>query len=163
MRISHYPFCHGQHIKTNPWIAQILTFKYGTRFCMILDVKCVFFKLQFILLCITIFFLDFNIKSLRDSHIIHFAKIERFFITSTLKWCIFLNLLIIDWEIPPMFNSLIICKKLMKKMRTINLIFNNTWEYFTLMIQLVNQHTYTNFENKIKSQYSHITNIYIVF
>jgi hypothetical protein len=51
----------------------------------------------------------------------------------------------------------------MKKMRTINLIFNKTWQCFTLMIQLVNQHIYTNFEKKTKSQYSHITNKYIVF
>jgi hypothetical protein len=61
-----------------------------------------------------------------------------------------------------MFNFLI-CKNAMKKIITINIILNNTWEYFTWMTKLVNQHTYTNFEKKTKLQYSHITNIYSIY
>jgi hypothetical protein len=31
-----------------------------------------------------------------------------------LKWCIFFNLLIIDYKIPPMFNSLLIYKNVIR-------------------------------------------------
>ncbi len=54
-------------------------------------------------------FPNFNIKSVKDSHTLHFAKIKPLFHTSTLRWCFFLNLPIINWKIPPMFNSLFIC------------------------------------------------------
>jgi hypothetical protein len=50
-----------------------------------------------------------------NSHIIHFTKIDPLFHTSTLKWCLFLNLLIANGEIPSMFNSLLIYKNVMRK------------------------------------------------
>jgi len=37
------------------------------------------------------------------------------FFTSTLRWCHFFNLFIIDCEILPMFNSLLICKSVVQK------------------------------------------------
>jgi len=57
-----------------------------------------------------LFLPNFDIKSFSDSHKEHFAKIEPFFITSTLKWCLFFNLLIAKCEIFPMFNSLLNCE-----------------------------------------------------
>jgi hypothetical protein len=55
-----------------------------------------------------LWFTNLDIKYLRYSQIIHFAKIDPHFCTSMLRWCFFLNLIITDWEIPPMFNSLLI-------------------------------------------------------
>ncbi len=60
-------------------------------------------------------FTNFDINSFSDSHIVHFAKIEPFFLTSTLKWCLLLNLIITNYEIPLMFNSLLICKNVIRK------------------------------------------------
>ncbi len=48
-----------------------------------------------LLLC----FPNLDINSLKDSQTIHFAKNDPCFHTSTLRWCLFLNLFIIDWEI----------------------------------------------------------------
>jgi hypothetical protein len=62
-----------------------------------------------------LFLPNFDIKSFSDSHIIHFAKIEPLFLTLTLRWCLFLNLLIADHIILPMFNSLLICKNVIRK------------------------------------------------
>ncbi len=53
-------------------------------------------------------FPDLDIKFLRDSQLMHFANTDPHFHTSTFKWCLFFNLLITDWEIPLMFNSLLI-------------------------------------------------------
>jgi hypothetical protein len=54
-------------------------------------------------------FPNLDIKSLRDSQTMHFVKTNLHFHTSTLKWCLFFNLFVVDWEIPPMFNSLLTC------------------------------------------------------
>ncbi len=44
------------------------------------------------------------------------------FRTLTFKWCFFLNLLITNWKIPPMLNSLLICQPInTKKQRNIKL------------------------------------------
>jgi hypothetical protein len=39
---------------------------------------------------------------------VHLAKTNPRFCTSTFKWCLFFNLFMVDWKIPPMLNSLII-------------------------------------------------------
>ncbi len=127
-------------------------------FAWFLMQNVLFSTLVHILLHHYYFFPNFNIKSLKDSHTIHFTKTYPLFCRFVLKWCLFLNLFIVDWEIPSMFNFLLICKNVMKKTRTINLILHNTWQYFTLITKLINQHTYTNFGKKAKSQYSHIMN-----
>ncbi len=62
-----------------------------------------------------LFFPNFDIKSFNDSHTVHFINIEPLFLASTLKWCFFFNLLIINYKIPPMFNSLLIYKNLIQK------------------------------------------------
>ncbi len=62
-----------------------------------------------------LFLTNFDIKSFSDLHILHFAKTKPLFFTSTLRWCLFLNLLIIDYEIPQMFNSLLIYKNVIQK------------------------------------------------
>jgi hypothetical protein len=53
-------------------------------------------------------FPNLDIKSFKDSQTIHVVNTNPCFGTSTFKWCLFLNLLIVDREIPPMFNSLLI-------------------------------------------------------
>jgi hypothetical protein len=58
---------------------------------------------------------NFDIKSFNDSHIVHFAKIELLFLTSTLRWCLLLNLPIIAKKIPPMLNSLLIFENVIRK------------------------------------------------
>jgi hypothetical protein len=57
-----------------------------------------------------LFFPNLDIKSFGDSQIVHFVNMNFHFCTSTFKWCLFLNLLIANWEIRSMFNSLLICK-----------------------------------------------------
>jgi len=49
-----------------------------------------------------------DIKSFNDSHIVHLANIDPFFQTSMLRWCLFFNMFITNWNIPPMFNPLLI-------------------------------------------------------
>jgi hypothetical protein len=52
----------------------------------------------------------------------HFVNIDPRFRTLTFKWCIFFNLLIANWEIPLMFNSLFIYQPTnTKKQRNIRL------------------------------------------
>ncbi len=55
-----------------------------------------------------LFLPTFDIKSLTDSQIMHLANINPRFLTSTFWWCLFLNLLMANWEIPQMLNSLLI-------------------------------------------------------
>ncbi len=57
-----------------------------------------------------LFFPNLDIKSFRYSHIVHFTNTNPHLGTSTFRWCLFFNLLIANWEIPPMFNSLFICQ-----------------------------------------------------
>jgi hypothetical protein len=64
-------------------------------------------------------FLNLDIKSFRDSQIMHFTNTNPHFHTLTFKWCFFLNLLIVNWEIFPMFNSLLIYKPTNIKKRKI--------------------------------------------
>jgi hypothetical protein len=64
-----------------------------------------------------LFLPNLDIKSFNDSHIIHLANIDLLFCTSTLRWCLFLNLLIVDWEIPPMFKSLLIYMHIIMKLK----------------------------------------------
>jgi hypothetical protein len=66
-----------------------------------------------------LFFPNLDIKSLRDSQIVHFINTNPRFHTSTFKWCIFLNPLIIDWKIPPMFNSLLFANHKLQKTKEI--------------------------------------------
>jgi hypothetical protein len=68
-----------------------------------------------------LFFLNLDIKSLRDSQIVHFKNMDPRFHTSTFKWFLFLNLLITNWEIHPMFNSLFIYQPKNIKKRNIKL------------------------------------------
>jgi len=62
-----------------------------------------------------LFLPTFDIKSLTDSQIVHLAKIDLRFCTSTFWWCLFFNLLMANWETPPMFNSLLIYKNIIWK------------------------------------------------
>jgi len=62
-----------------------------------------------------LFFPNFDIKSFSDSHTIHFVNTKPLFLTSTLRWCLFLNLFIVNCKIPPMFNSLLICENVIQK------------------------------------------------
>jgi hypothetical protein len=55
-------------------------------------------------------FPSLDIKSFRDSQTMHFANMNPCFHTSTFRWCLFFNLLIANWEITLMFNSLFICQ-----------------------------------------------------
>ncbi len=71
--------------------------------------KICFFNFNSYSFASLLLFPNFNIKSVKDSHTLHFAKIEPLFHTSTLRWCFFLNLPVINFKIPPMFNSLFIC------------------------------------------------------
>ncbi len=75
----------------------------------------VFLQLQFIFFPSLLFLPNFDLNSFSDSHTIHFAKIEPLFLTSTFRWCLFLNLLITDCEIPPMLNSLLIYRNVIQK------------------------------------------------
>jgi hypothetical protein len=50
-----------------------------------------FFQLQFIFSCITTISSNFDTKSFKYSHKEHFAKTEPLFLTSTLRWCLFLK------------------------------------------------------------------------
>jgi hypothetical protein len=88
-----------------------------------------------LLLC----FPNLDIKSLNDSQIIYFMKTNPHFCTSTLKWCIFLKLFILSWEIHPMFISLIIYNNANKSINQIKLqengcpnnwMFPNIWSFF---------------------------------
>ncbi len=53
-------------------------------------------------------FPNLDIKFFKDSQTMHFANIDPCFCTLTFKWSLFLNLLIPNWKIPLMFNSLLI-------------------------------------------------------
>ncbi len=75
--------------------------------------RCFFNHISYFLASL-LFFPNFDIKSLNDSQIVHFVKIDLFFLTSTLKWYLFLNMLITNWKIPPMFNSLFIYENIIK-------------------------------------------------
>jgi hypothetical protein len=67
-------------------------------------------------------FPNLDIRSFRDSQTMHFANIDPHFCTSTFKWCLFLNLLIANWKIPLMFNSMFISQPTnTKKQRNIKL------------------------------------------
>jgi hypothetical protein len=55
-----------------------------------------------------LFLPNLDIKSFKDSQTVQFANTNPPFCTLTFKWCFFFNLLIVDWEIPPMLNSLLI-------------------------------------------------------
>jgi hypothetical protein len=57
-----------------------------------------------------LFFPNLDIKSFGYSQIVHSTNTNPYFHTSTLRWCLFLNLFIANWKIPPMFNSLFICQ-----------------------------------------------------
>ncbi len=59
-------------------------------------------------------FPNFDIKSFSDWHIVHFVNIEPLILTWTLRWCLFLNMLIVNYKIPPMFNSLLLCKNVIQ-------------------------------------------------
>jgi hypothetical protein len=56
----------------------------------------------------------------------HFTNTNLYFCTSTIKWCVFFNLFIVDWVILPMFNYLLICQPTnTKKQRNISLSMIN--------------------------------------
>jgi hypothetical protein len=97
--------------------------------------KMCFFNFNSYFFTSLLFFSNFDIKSFKDSHTIHFAKTDTFFHTSILKRCFFFNLFIVDWKIPPMLNSLLIYKNVIKIMKTINFIPNNKWQYLKLTIK----------------------------
>jgi hypothetical protein len=54
------------------------------------------------------FFSNWISSPSRIHKIVHFANTNPCFHTSTFKWSFFLNLLIVDWKIPPMLNYLLI-------------------------------------------------------
>jgi hypothetical protein len=60
-------------------------------------------------------FPNLDIKSFNDSQIMHFTNTNPCFHTSKFKWCLFLNLLTKNWEVPPMFNSLLIANPQIQK------------------------------------------------
>ncbi len=55
-----------------------------------------------------LFFPNLDIRFFKDSQTMHFANIGPCFCTSTFKWCLFLNLVIANWKMPPTLNSLLI-------------------------------------------------------
>jgi hypothetical protein len=57
-----------------------------------------------------LFFPNLDIKSLRDSQIMHFANTNPHFHTLAFRWCLFLNLFIANWEIALMLNSFLMCQ-----------------------------------------------------
>jgi len=59
-------------------------------------------------LALTLVFPTLDIRSFKDSHITHFAKVEPLFYTSTFRWYFLLNQLIVDWNTSSIFNSLLI-------------------------------------------------------
>jgi hypothetical protein len=92
-------------------------------------------------------FPNLDIKSLRDSQTIHFTKIDLCFRTSTLRWsCLFLNLLIANWEILPMFNSLFIYNNANKNINQIKLQENGCQT--TKCFQTYNHFWFTSNPNK---------------
>jgi hypothetical protein len=77
--------------------------------------KRCFFNFNWYSLASLLLFPNFDIKSFSDLHVVHFVNIEPLFLTSTLKWCFFFNLLIVNYKISPMFNSLFIYKNVIQK------------------------------------------------
>jgi len=78
----------------------------------------------------SLFLPTFDIKSLRDSQIVHLANTNLHFRTLTFWWCLFLNLLMANWKIPPMLNSLFICN-------------NTIWKQRKFMFAIINAPLYT--------------------
>jgi len=77
-----------------------------------------------------LFFPNLDIKSFMDSQIVHFTNTNPHFHTSTFKWCFSFNLLITNWKIPPMVNSLLICHPTnIKKQRNIRLSTINIYPH----------------------------------
>jgi hypothetical protein len=70
--------------------------------------KICFFSFTSYFITSLLFFPNLDIKSFKDFQTMHFANTYPHFCTSSFKWCIFLNLFIAYWEIPPMLNSLFI-------------------------------------------------------
>ncbi len=64
-----------------------------------------------------LFISNLDINCFNDSHNTFFANIDLLFWTSTLRWCLFFNLLIVDLDIPPMFNSLLIYMYIIMKLK----------------------------------------------
>jgi hypothetical protein len=99
-------------------------------------------------------FPNLDIKSLRDLQIEQ-KKIGFHFHTSTFKWCLFLNKLIVDCKILPMFNSLLVCnnankilnqvlRKWMPKHPNVSKYTINTNLNDNPSIQLFNRFTFQN-------------------
>jgi hypothetical protein len=63
-----------------------------------------------------LFLSNLDIKSFNDSHTIHLANIDLLFYTSMLRWGLFFNLLIVDWNIPPMLNFLLLYMYIIMKL-----------------------------------------------
>ncbi len=81
-----------------------------------------------------LFFPNLDIKSFKDSQTMHFTNTNPHFRTSTFKWCLFLNLFVADWKIPPMCNFLLICQPTnIKKQRNIRL--STIYVYHQIYIQ----------------------------
>jgi hypothetical protein len=75
-------------------------------------------------------FPNLDIKSLRDSQIMHFAKTNLHFRTPTFRWCLFFNQLIANYKIPPILKSLHICNNTNKGLNQIRFQENgclNNW------------------------------------
>ncbi len=64
-----------------------------------------------------LFLPNLDIKSFNDSHIVHLANINLLFQTSTLRWCLFSNMFIDNWNILPMFNFLFTCMYIIMKLK----------------------------------------------
>jgi hypothetical protein len=91
------------------------TAKYGISFYMTFDARGVFPTSIHIL---SHHYCSFPILILNPLVICTYYILQKrslFFFTSTLKWCLFFNLLIVDYEIPLMLNSLLIYENVIQK------------------------------------------------
>ncbi len=71
--------------------------------------KTYFFSFTSYSITLLLCFPNLGIKSLRDSQIVHFEKIDLHFCTSTFKWCLFLSQLLANCKIPPMGKNKLHC------------------------------------------------------
>jgi hypothetical protein len=93
--------------------------------------KICFLSFYSYLITSLLFLPTFDIKSLRDSQIVHLAKIDLPFWTSTFRWFPFLNLFMAYWKIPLMLNSLLICNKTIWKQKKFRFMIINAPIYMS--------------------------------
>jgi hypothetical protein len=117
MQFLHDPFCHGITHKNSSLDCTNSNLQVWYKLMQDSWCNICFFNFNSYSFASMLFLPNLDIKSFNDSQIIHLANSNPLFHTSTLRWCFFLNLLIVDWKIPLMLKSLLIYMYIIMKLK----------------------------------------------